>query len=266
MPLDTEAAPTPMPIFERLDAGTWRATAHARGPFAGVHGGSVAGLMAAAMEAAAPPGFRSLAFRADFLRPTPVGAPLRLRVAPVQSGRRLAVLDATVEAEGRTTARGTLTLASEVPVPALTEDFASRAGGPIGDPRHLPERAAPAPHGEAWIMDVMDRRLAPDGTAWFRWRVPLLADEAGSPCVAALGPADFAHGIARPGFPGPSPVPAFPNADLTVHFDRAPRGDWIGVRPTSRWRRTGMGIGFGDLVDPDGPFGRVAMGVVLIPG
>lgn len=264
MPSETTIQSPPTPIFERLDDHTWRATAHARGPFNGVHGGSVAGLMAAAMEAALPPEFRPLAFRADFLKPTPVGVPVRLRIAPVQCGRRLAVLDAEVTAEGRTTARGSLTLASEVPVPALVEHAATAP--PVDDPERLPDRTAPAAHGEAWIMEVMSRRLAPDGTAWFRWRVPLLEGIAHSPYVAALGPADFAHGIARPGFPGPSPVPGYPNCDLAVHFDRAPRGEWIGVRPATRWRRTGVGIGFGDLVDLHGPFGRVAMGVILVPG
>jgi hypothetical protein len=50
-----------------------------------------------------------------------------------------------------------------------------------------------------------------------------------------------------------------------VHFARAPRGPWIGVRPAARWRRSGLGLGYGDLLDLDGSFGRVAMGVVLIP-
>lgn len=258
--------PSPTPIFERLDDHSWRATPHARGPFVGVHGGSIAGLMAAAMEAAVAPEFQPLAFRADFLKPTPVGVPLRLRITPVQSGRRLAVLDAEVMAEGRTTARASLTLATEVPVPALAENAAAGTASPTGDPEALPDQHSPAAHGAAWIMEVMNRRLAPDGTAWFRWRAPLLEGAANSTYVAALGPADFAHGIGRPGFPGPSPVPGYPNSDLAVHFDRAPRGDWIGVRPATRWRRTGVGIGFGDLVDLDGPFGRVVMGVILVPG
>jgi hypothetical protein len=60
-------------------------------------------------------------------------------------------------------------------------------------------------------------------------------------------------------------VPAFPNSDLSVQFDRAPRGEWIGVRTFTRWRPQGLGIGYGDLLDLDGGFGRVGMGVVLVP-
>ena len=264
-----EPSPQP-PIFEALGDGTWRAAPHAAGPFAGVQGGAVAGLMAQAIEAAAPPGFHPLSFRADFLRPTPLGETLRVAVAPVQAGRRIALFDATIAAGGRITARCTLTLASEVPVPALPEDHLTEAAPPAPDLSGsglaaLPRRGAPAPHGGPWLMDALDIRLAPDGSAWFRWLAPLLPG-GHSPLLAALAPADFAHGLARPGAPGPSPVPGFPNSDLSVQLDRLPRGDWIGVRPRIRWRRTGLGIGYGDLCDLDGAFGRVAMGVVLVPG
>ncbi|WP_431303329.1 acyl-CoA thioesterase domain-containing protein [Sediminicoccus sp. BL-A-41-H5] len=255
-----------VPIFEALEPGIWRATPLARGPFAGVHGGSVAGLMAAAIEASAgaASGARALSFRADFLRPTPIGVPLLVTVTPVQAGRRLSLLDATVTAEGRLTARCSMTLATEMEVTALAEDFCTETPPPAPDPESLPLRPGTAAHGGPWIMDVLQGRRAPDGAVWFRWSVPLLPGGV-SPFVAALGPADFAHGLARPGQPGPSPVPAFPNADLSVQFDRAPRGDWIGVRPFTRWRRQGLGIGYGDLLDLDGAFGRVGMGVVLVP-
>ncbi len=251
-------------IFEALQPGTWRATPLARGPFAGVHGGSVAGLMAAAIETQALPGARALSLRADFLRPTPVGVPLVVRVTPVQVGRRLSVFDATIAAEGRLTARCTLTMGVEIEVAALAEDFCSETAPPAADPQTLPRRSGHAAHGGPWIMDVLEGRRAPDSTVWFRWGVPLLPNGV-SPFVAALGPADFAHGLARPGQPGPSPVPAFPNSDLSVQFDRAPRGEWIGVSAFTRWRRQGLGIGYGDLLDLDGAFGRVGMGVVLVP-
>lgn len=255
-----------VPIFEALEPGTWRATPAARGPFVGVHGGSVAGLMAAAIEASvdAASGARALSFRADFLRPTPVGVPLVVNVTPVQAGRRLSLLDATLAAEGRLTARCSMTLATEMEVTALAEDFCTETPRPAPDPESLQPRAVKAAHGGPWIMDVLQGRIAPDGVVWFRWTVPLLPGGV-SPFVAALGPADFAHGLARPGLPGPSPVPGYPNSDLSVQFDRAPRGDWIGVRAFTRWRRQGLGIGYGDLLDLDGAFGRVGMGVVLVP-
>lgn len=254
----------PSPIFQRLEADLWEATAHARGPFTGVHGGSVAALLSTAMEEAAP-GYQPLAFRSEFLRPTPLGQPLRLRVATLQTGRRIAVLDATLEAEGRVTARASLTLAMAVELPNLTRDHDPAPHAVPARPEELPTRPAPAAHGAPWIMDVMDRRIAPDGAFWFRWGVPLLAGEEASAHALALGPADFAHGLARPGFPGASPVAGFPNCDMAVHVDRQPRGEWLGVLPYTRWRRNGLGIGGGTLLDCDGAFGQVAMGVVLLP-
>lgn len=250
-------------IFEPLEPGTWRATEWARGPFNGVHGGSVAGLLATAMQEVLP-GHVPLSFRADFLRPTPVGVPLSLRVETVQAGRRVAVMDASLEAEGRVTARASLVLAAEVPVPGLTADFLTELPPEAPDLSSLPRRTSRAAHGGRWVMDAMDARLAPDGSVWFRWLAPFLAGAAASPLVAALGPADFAHGLARPGLPGPPPVAAYPNTDLSVQLDRVPRGEWVGVRPFTRWRRNGVGIGYGDLLDLEGAFGRVSMGVVLV--
>jgi acyl-coenzyme A thioesterase PaaI-like protein len=220
------------PVFEALEPGTWRATPLARGPFAGVHGGSVAGLMAAAIEASAgaASGARALSLRADFLRPTPVGVPLVLSVTPVQVGRRLLLLDATVVAEGRLTARCSMTLATEMEVTALAEDFCTETPPPPPDPESLPLRPGTAAHGGPWIMDVLQGRRAPDGAVWFRWSVPLIPGGV-SPFVAALGPADFAHGLARPGQPGPSPVPAAHEACSSTSEA------WLGWR--CRWTLSG---------------------------
>ena len=251
------------PLLERLEPGHWRAGGLARGPFAGAQGGVVAALMAAEIEAVAPAGFRPLALRADLLKPVPLDTPLRVQVMPVQAGRRVAVFDAVLETDGQLKARCTMTLASEVEMPGLAADYASDPLPPAADPESLPPRSVRPPQGGAWLMDVLQPRLAPDGSVWFRWQAPLLLGA--SAFTAALAPADFAHGLARPGLPGPAPAAGFPNPDLTVHFARAPRGPWIGVRPAARWRRSGLGLGYGGLLDLDGSFGRVAMGVVLIP-
>ncbi|MBK1659873.1 acyl-CoA thioesterase domain-containing protein [Paracraurococcus ruber] len=264
LPHTADAGRPAPPLLERLDEGLWRASDHARGPFAGVQGGIVAALMATEIEAVAPAAFRPLAVRADLLKPVPPDVPLRIRVAPVQAGRRIAVFDATLEAAGQLKARCALTLASEVAVPGLATDHESHpAAAPAIDPMDLPPRSVRAPEGGAWLMDVLQPRLAPDGSVWFRWQAPMLPGV--SAFTAALPPADFAHGLARAGLPGPAPVAGFPNPDLTVHFARPPQGPWIGVRPAARWQRSGLGLRHGDLLDRGGAFGRVAMGVVLIP-
>lgn len=258
MPASTNEAP-----LHRLGPGLWRGGPFARGPFAGMQGGLVAAAMAAEIEAIAPAGFHPMVTRADLLRPVPLGTPLQVRVTPVQTGRRLAVFDAVLEADGQLKARCSMTLARDVPVPVLQADYVSDPPPPAIDPTTLPPRGVRPAQGGAWLMDVLDARIAPDRSVWFRWLAPWPGGA--SAFTAALAPADFAHGLARPGLPGPPPIQGFPNPDLTVHFVRAPRGEWVGVRPATRWQTNGVGMGHGDLVDMDGSFGRVAMGVVLIP-
>lgn len=250
-------------VIEALGGGRWQPGPFARGPFNGVHGGVVTSMMAAEMERAAPDGLRPLSVRTDFLRPTPLGCPLQVSVQPVRVGRRVALFDATLSAEGEITARCSMTFVGETPISTLEADYASDAPPPAIDPEALPPRVSSASHGLPWLLDVLDPRAAPDGAVWFRWKMPLFPRA--SAFLAALSPADTIHGMARPGLPGPPPVAGYPNVDLSVHFTRAPEGEWIGVRPVTRWLASGAGLGFGDLVDRAGAFGHGAMGVVLLP-
>lgn len=220
-------------------------------------------MMATEMERAAPDGLRPLCVRTDFLRPTPLGCPLKVNVRAVRVGRRIALFDATLSAGEEITARCSMTFAAEISISTLDADYASDAPPPTIDPESLPPRTSKTAHGQPWLLDALDPRMAPDGAVWFRWTVPLLPGV--SAFLAALPPADTIHGMARPGLPGPPPVVGYPNVDLSVHFTRAPEGDWIGVRPVTRWQTSGVGLGFGDLVDRKGNFGHGAMGVVLVP-
>jgi hypothetical protein len=79
---------------------------------------------------------------------------------------------------------------------------------------------------------------------------------------SVLGPADWAHGIARP-FQN---VVADPNPNLTVQLLRKPLGAWVGVRAETRWQPvSGLGTGSGVLLDRHGEIGRVSMSVILVP-
>src|SRR5262249_30899368 len=124
------------------------------------------------------------------------------------------------------------------------------------DPATLPPRRIAAPHGGPWFMDSMAVHAGADGTAWFRCDVPVGAGA--GPLAVALGPADWAHGIARP-IHG---VVADPNPDLSVRLLRPSRDGWIGVRAAARWQpQRGTGTGHGVLLDRQGEIGSVAMSV-----
>jgi len=247
-----------MTVFETgSEAGFWQPTLLARGPFAGLQGGAVAGLLTGEIEArAVAHGWgAAVSVSAWFLRPVPM-ATLRTEISPVRQGGRLSVVDNTLWAAGDdepcAMARVTLAQPRPVQVPGLKAREETQI-----DPALYPLSTRPAPHGGPWFMDAMEARAA-EAVAWFRLKDAVV--EGAGPLAQALGPADWAHGISRP----VRDVVADPNPNLTVHLIRPPRGNWIGVEPQTHWRPAlGIGMGGGLLHDPFGVVGRVSMTVAL---
>ncbi len=249
-----------MAIFEPLNAPNhWQPSALAAGPFAGLQGGAVASLLTAEVEALAE-GRKwgsAVSVTAWFMRPTPM-ANLRTQLSVLTEGGRVSVVDNTLwpdhEAQPCATVRVTLSRERAVELPGFAD-----ADGDAFDPTRLAVRSRQAAHGRPWFMDAMEAR-AGDDVAWFRLHHRII-DGAG-PLSSVLGPADWTHGIARP----LENVVADPNPNLTVQLFRQPLGEWVGVRPQTRWRpATGLGIGSGTLLDVHGEIGRVSMSVVLVP-
>ncbi|MGH3475242.1 MAG: thioesterase family protein [Nocardioidaceae bacterium] len=241
------------PVFARPAARRFVPGPLAAGPFAGLQGGGVAGVMATSMEEAAPKGMEALSIRADFLRPA-APEPIDVDVELVRTGSRVAFLAATASIDAKPIARAVMafgrpiesSLVSERPTEVRVPDDAT----PL-----LPRvrRARPT------LMDAFDARTA-DGTFWFRWLVPLC--EGSTPFAHALAPADWSHGLTRPPSEGPM---ACPNVDLSVAVHRPCAGEWTGLRVDSTWTATGSGTAGGLLVDELGAFGRVAIAFVVVP-
>jgi len=250
-----------MAVFERdPQSGLYTPSSLAAGPFAGLQGGAVAGLLTAEVEAlACERGWGAgLSAAAWFFRPAPKTR-LRTELSVVRAGGRVSVVDNTLWAEGDADPCATVrvTLAREraidVTLPARGDDR------PAADPTRLPVRKTAAPHGGPWFMDAMEVRPG-DDVVWFRMTAEVVAGA--GPLATVLGPADWAHGIARPVWN----VVADPNPNLTVHLSRPPRGGWIGVRPVTRWEPArGLGMGSGALLDVEGEIGCVSMAVALTP-
>jgi len=250
----------PLAIFEPLGApNRWKPSALAAGPFAGLQGGAVASLLTAEVEALA--GVRkwgtAISASAWFLRPTPM-ADLRTRLSVLTEGGRVSVIDNTLwagdEDQACATVRVTLSRERAVEISGFADEASETA-----DPTRFPLRAGKAAHGRPWFMDAMEARKG-DDVAWFRLGHEII-DDAG-PLSMVLGPADWTHGISRP-FQN---VVADPNPNLTVQLFRQPVGEWVGVRPQTRWRpAAGLGAGSGVLLDLHGEIGRVSMSVILVP-
>jgi acyl-CoA thioesterase superfamily protein len=249
-----------LPIFEALDVPHhWRPSPLAAGPFAGLQGGAVASLLTAEVEALA--GKRNwgtaISSAAWFLRPTPM-ADLRSEIRVVSEGGRVSVIDNTLRTANEdapcATVRVTLSRERAIEVPGFVEKDST----PI-DPTQYPARTLHLVTGRKWFMDAMEARLG-DGIAWFRMNEEIIAGA--GPLSSILGPADWAHGIARP----VQNVVADPNPNLTVQLFRQPRGTWTGVQAETRWMPSaGLGVGSGTLRDVEGEIGRVSMSVVLVP-
>lgn len=244
-------------LFDRAADGRWIPADFVRGPFDGMQGGAVVGLMCAAAEEILPDGFRTLGIDARFLRPCPL-APIEVEARIVHLGSRLVAAEVTLSSEGKQRASATVSAARPIAIPAIVETPAQ----PF-DPSTGTLRPGPVTHGKPWLMDRMEGRLAGDGVPWFRF--PLRVTGSESAFARALCPADWLPGLTRPDSWEKPIVRAAPNVDLSVRMHRHPVGDWIGVRATGRWSPEGSGVAGGDLLDVAGPVGFVMCALALVP-
>lgn len=249
-----------MSIFEPIGDGLWQPSQLAAGPFAGLQGGAVASLLTAELEALAAGRDWGTAVSAAvwFLRPTPMSA-LRTTVTSIAEGGRVSVIENTLrpaeDERACASVRVTFVREREVSIPPVLPEPTA----PPCRPDWLPSRTVRAPHGKRWFMDAMEVRS--DGeTFWFRLMHPVI--HGAGPMAAVLGPADWTHGLSRP-LHG---VVADPNVNLTVDLFRQPIGEWVGIKPQTRWQpQRGLGMGRGVLLDGAGEIGCVSMAVVLLP-
>lgn len=260
---------TPAGLFER-DGDWFRATEFARGPWDpnALHGGPVAALLAeaiAAHEAATLPSFMSR-LTLELLRPVPL-ARLRVETTTLRPGRKVAWIDAELRNEDEAVvavARALRTHRLDPPLPV--GDHADPA---VARPAH-PDAIRPDKIGlddQIGFWSANDFRLAAGdwlepgpGAAWFRLRVPVIADEPTSPMARVAAAADFGSGVGNPLRHSSS---SSINAELTVHLHRNPRDEWIGVESMAWAHGEGSGLCESRLFDTDGPIGRSSQALLV---
>lgn len=98
------------------------------------------------------------------------------------------------------------------------------------------------------------------GRVWMRLRMPLLPDTPASPLSLLVAVADFGNGVS-------SELPfdryLFINADLTLHLQREPRGEWAGIAASTLLHDDGAGLAESVVHDGDGPIGRAFQTLVV---
>ena len=257
------------------DGDRFMPTEHARGPWdpGALHGGAPAALITAAFERI-DPGAELRIGRLSFelLRPIPM-APLTLVARVVRPGRRVQELSAELLAEDQLIVR-----AGALRVQAVGEDVAaaeasegdSGAGPDVA--MAPPESAKPEPFtlngspDASFAGTAMEMRWLGDpwqlgpGRVWMRLRHPLLPGQELTPLARLVATADFCNGVSAA---LPFDRFLFINADLTIHLQRLPVGEWIGLDARTRLCEGGPALAEGVLHDRLGPVGRAFQTLVV---
>jgi hypothetical protein len=246
-----------------VDGDAFLPSDHTRSPWSpeSLHGGAAAALLARASErhdTDVP--MQIVRMTIDLVRPVPV-APLTIDIRTIRPGGRVTVVGADLVANGDVCARMTaLRLRdADVPIPAKT---------PLpGDPAPGRGPAESGPHSPEWMFEAFHTHgcevryasgawlEAGPAFAWIRLLKPVLAGEMPSPVQRLVAAADFGNGVSAV---LPFDRWLFVNPDITVHVERPPAGEWIGLDAVTRLSERGSGATSTVLYDERG---RVGAGV-----
>jgi len=245
-------------IFQR-DGDRWIPSPEAKGPFPGQHGGAIAGLLASCLEVEAAQLEAGTALRCTtlLLRPAPV-EPCNISLSKVRTGGRVTVLAAALRIGEKDCAQAQAAFVrpenvGHWPLPAQQ----------VCEPSRYEVVPKPAKFGSVpWFRDTVEVRRS-DGVFWLRSLTPVV--DPATPLARVCAHADWASGLSRHDSYESPKVGGFPNADLSVHLGREPKGEWVGLKPTSYWYANGMGMTDTEILDVYGPIGRACHTLVLLP-
>jgi hypothetical protein len=259
------------PIFFSASHGVFEPTEHARGPWDpdALHGGAPAALLVHAIEAL-DSGLALGRLTIDYLGAVP-HAPLTVTASIVRPGRRFAVAEATVEADGRRRCFARAVLVRRAPV-ALPPHWTPPAPAPLpspeeGRPSPFPVEGASQAGGAFHLTAFEIRFVGGDygsgpADVWFRLRRPLVDDVAATPLEALAATADFGNGVSHvvdfQRF-------LFVNLDLAIHVARPPRGEWIGLAARTDLGDDGTGLARSVLHDRGGVVGDAIQTLFVAP-
>lgn len=261
------------------DGGRFTPTEHARGPWdrRALHGGAPAALLTAAFERTQPGAeLRIARLGFEFLRPVPL-APLTLSVRIVRPGRRVQELAGELRVADGARADEVVCRASALRVQAVPQELpdsarTSRAGDEPLAGMGAPETATPlrfaldGAREASFASSAMEMRALEDlrrpgpGRVWMRMRHPLLPGERLTPLARLAATADFGNGVSAT---LPFERFLYINADLAIHLQRQPRGEWIGLDAHTLLHGGGTGLAESVLHDVHGPVGRAFQTLVV---
>jgi len=253
--------------------GRFESTAATRGPWdqGTQHAGPPAALLGYAIEHrdGARDDLRVARIAVTIGRPVPI-APVLVTTSVLRGGRSTEIVEATLAPCGPDGEPG--------PVAMRAEAVLIRTA-PGTAPEHARPSSVPHPDGFAHTLTdfgfpvgyhtSMETRYAVGGfrepgpaTVWFRMRVPLVAGVPIDPLSRVLTAADSGNGVSQV---LDIQRHVFVNPELTVHLVRYPIGEWVCLDAVTAIDAGGIGLAETALSDPDGPIGRGAQSLFVMP-
>ena len=254
-------------FFESAGTDSFVATPATAGPWSAhsQHGGPPSALAARALELHEPDeGQRLARVAVDILRPVPVGK-ITVRARTVRPGRRVALLEAVLEADGQEVlqVRGW-----RIALPAGQGPSTPAGPPPPPIPAEQPPPAFPGGH-TAGYLEAVDWRYVAGGfdtpgpaSVWARPRIPLIPGEEASPMCRALLLADSGSGVSA----ALNPVQfLFINVDLTLILPRDPVGEWLLLDAVTTIEGRGTGLAETSVSDVRGRCGTAVQTLLVAP-
>ena len=246
----------PTAFYERLGRDTFAPSRATTSPWDErlQHGSPPTALLAHVMNDEHPRDDMRLArITAEFLGPLP-RAPMTVRTRVARPGRRIEMLEGSVESNGREvlTARAWRVATQpegSVPAAATPPDPVP----PLPDAKTPPDWLSTFGYGDAFEWRYVSGGGAPGPAAvWTRPRIPLIAGEAPQPFDRVIGIADSANGIS-----GELPMGEwlFVPMSLSLALQRYPHGEWTLLEARTTLSGDGLGVTSSRLADADGYLG-----------
>jgi hypothetical protein len=234
----------------------------ARGPWSRetVGGGQLTALLASGVERHADDDLHPARITFDLFRAVP-WAPLELTTRVVRNGRRIRVVDVSLQHDGVEVARasGLLIRRTEQPPGVVAQPPSNTMPAPDGFEPDVP--LDPKAHRDPLAGESRSVRRTggrEPAIRWIRRSAPLLPDHELTPLERVAGTADAASPVSNRSDEGLY----FVNPDSTLLLHRMPVGEWICVETVARGAADGVSVSTCMLHDATGPVGSATVGGV----
>lgn len=253
--------------FYEPDRDGFLATELTRGPWDrdSQHAGPPAALLGRALERL-PDGedFQIGRVTFEILRPVPLG-PVAIEARVLRPGRRVQLVEAELSAAGEPLMRAAAWRLRIAPVELPAEAIVATPP-PLG-PEHgsdagfFPTAEEHGYHTGMEVSFISGGFLEPGpATVWLRMRAPLLVGEEPTQLERLLIAADVGNGVS-------SALDfrrfLFINVELTVHVERPPSGEWVGLDAVTLPQPSGLGVAESVLFDRGGRCGRAVQTLLI---